>query len=153
MSERAFSRRRGRNGLSLRRQYRKGRRLSCTSHAAHSNGYPPLRNSACTRPDRRSRRAAAGATRTSIRGWSAGPTSPPSWSRRWGESGRRDFRRLVALLEQPLAAAGVGPDKRPVYHLVIAARKDAETGEMVDRHLADGEWRDIAATYLVSTVT
>ena len=65
-----------------------------------------------------------------------------------GESGRRDFRRLVALLEQPLAAAGVGPDKRPVYHLVIAAKKDPDTGEMVDRHLSDGQWRDIAATYL-----
>jgi len=65
-----------------------------------------------------------------------------------GESGRRDFRRLVSVLEQPLAAAGVGPEKKPVYHLVIAARKDAETGEMVDRHLSDEAWRDIAATYL-----
>jgi hypothetical protein len=65
-----------------------------------------------------------------------------------GESGRRDFRRLVALLEQPLAAAGVGPEKKPVYHLVIAARKDAETGAMVDWHLSDDAWRDIAATYL-----
>src|SRR5450759_4342446 len=52
------------------------------------------------------------------------------------------------LLEQPLAAAGVGPDKRPVYHLVIAAKKDAETGEMVDWHLSDEAWRDLAATYL-----
>jgi hypothetical protein len=65
-----------------------------------------------------------------------------------GESGRRDFRRLVALLEQPLAASGVGPGKKPVYHQVIAAKKDAETGAMVDRYLSDGEWRDIAATYL-----
>ena len=65
-----------------------------------------------------------------------------------GESERRDFRRLVSLLEQPLAAAGVGPDKRPVYHLVIAARKVPDTGAMVDRHLADDAWRDIAATYL-----
>jgi len=65
-----------------------------------------------------------------------------------GEDGRRDFRRLVSLLEQPLAAAGVGPEKRPVYHLVIAARKDPETGELVDRYLSDGEWRDIAETYL-----
>ncbi len=65
-----------------------------------------------------------------------------------GEDGRRDFRRLVSLLEQPLAVAGVGPEKRPVYHLVIAARKDAETGELVDRLLTDGEWRDIAETYL-----
>src|SRR5665811_1687784 len=31
---------------------------------------------------------------------------------------------------------------------VIAAKKDAETGAMVDRYLSDGEWRDIAATYL-----
>jgi len=65
-----------------------------------------------------------------------------------GEDGRRDFRRLVSLLEQPLAAAGVGPEKRPVYHLVIAARKDPETGGLVDRLLSDGEWRDIAETYL-----
>ena len=65
-----------------------------------------------------------------------------------GERGRRDFRRLVALLEQPLAAAGVGPEKRPVYHLVIAARKDPQTGRMADRYLTDAEWRDIAETYL-----
>ncbi len=65
-----------------------------------------------------------------------------------GEDGRRDFRRLVSLLEQPLAAAGVGPEKRPVYHLVIAARKDPVTGELVDRLLSDGEWADIAETYL-----
>jgi len=60
-----------------------------------------------------------------------------------GESGRRDFRRLVSLLDQPLAAAGVGRDKRPVYHLVISART-----ALVDRYLSDSEWRDIAVTYL-----
>ena len=65
-----------------------------------------------------------------------------------GERGRRDLRRLVSLLEQPLAAAGVGPEKRPVYHLVIAARKDPESGVMVDRYLQDAEWRDVAETYL-----
>jgi len=65
-----------------------------------------------------------------------------------GEDGRRDFRRLVSLLEQPLAAAGVGPEKRPVYHLVIAARKDPQSGELVDRYLSDWEWADIAETYL-----
>ncbi|MEP6463824.1 MAG: hypothetical protein ABJC62_10505, partial [Frankiaceae bacterium] len=64
-----------------------------------------------------------------------------------GERGR-DFRRLVSLLEQPLTAAGVGPEKRPVYHLVIAARKDPKSGEMVDRYLEDAEWRDIAEEYL-----
>jgi hypothetical protein len=65
-----------------------------------------------------------------------------------GGAGRRDFRRLVSLLEQPLAAAGVGPDKKPVYHLVIAARKDPKTGMLTDRYLTDGDWADIAATYL-----
>jgi len=62
--------------------------------------------------------------------------------------GLRDFRRLTSLLEQPLAAAGVGAEKRPVYHLIIAARKDPQTGVMVDRYLSDAQWRDIAETYL-----
>jgi len=65
-----------------------------------------------------------------------------------GGSGRRDFRRLMALLEQPLVAAGVGPDKRPVYHLVIAAKKDPETGVMVDPYLSDAQWRDISEEYV-----
>ncbi len=64
------------------------------------------------------------------------------------EQGLRDFRRLTSLLEQPLAAAGVGADKKPVYHLIIAAKKDPQTGAMVDRYLSDGQWRDIAETYM-----
>jgi len=64
------------------------------------------------------------------------------------EKGLRDFRRLTSLLEQPLAAAGVGADKKPVYHLIIAAKKDPATGAMVDRYLSDGQWRDIAETYM-----
>jgi len=64
------------------------------------------------------------------------------------EKGLRDFRRLTSLLEQPLAAAGVGADKKPVYHLIIAAKKDPQTGAMVDRYLSDGQWRDIAESYL-----
>ena len=59
----------------------------------------------------------------------AAGASPSCWSSRWPRP-------------------GVGPDKRPVYHLVIAAKKDAETGEMVDWHLSDEAWRDLAATYL-----
>jgi len=51
-------------------------------------------------------------------------------------------------LAELVAARALGPEKRPVYHLVIAARKDAETGELVDRWLSDGEWADIAETYL-----
>ena len=64
------------------------------------------------------------------------------------EKGLRDFRRLVSLLEQPLVAAGVGAEKKPVYHLVIAAKKDPRTGEMVDPYLTDEQWRDIAETYM-----
>jgi len=65
-----------------------------------------------------------------------------------GEGGRRDFRRLVSLLEQPLVAAGVGPDKRPVYHLVVAAKKDPDTGALVDPYLSDEAWGDIAGEYV-----
>jgi hypothetical protein len=64
------------------------------------------------------------------------------------EKGLRDFRRLTSLLEQPVAAAGVGADKKPVYHLIIAAKKDPQTGAMIDRYLSDGQWRDIAETYM-----
>jgi hypothetical protein len=65
-----------------------------------------------------------------------------------GEGGRRDFRRLVSLLEQPLVAAGVGPDKRPVYHLVVAAKKDPDTGALVDEYLSDEAWGDVAGEYV-----
>ena len=65
-----------------------------------------------------------------------------------GEGGRRDFRRLVSLLEQPLVVAGVGPDKRPVYHLVVAAKKDPDTGALVDRYLSDEAWGEIAGEYV-----
>ncbi len=63
-------------------------------------------------------------------------------------AGRRDFRRLVSLLEQPLVVAGVGPEKKPVYHLVVAARKDPKSGVLFDRCLTDADWADIAETYL-----
>jgi len=63
-------------------------------------------------------------------------------------AGLRDFRRLVAMLEQPLVAGGVGADKKPVYHLIIAARKDPETGQLVDAYLSDAQWRDIAEEYM-----
>jgi len=65
-----------------------------------------------------------------------------------GEGGRRDFRRLVSLLEQPLVAAGVGLDKRPVYHLVVAAKKDPDTGQLVDPYLSDEAWGDMAGEYV-----
>jgi hypothetical protein len=62
--------------------------------------------------------------------------------------GRRDFRRLAGLLTQPLQVAGVGPDDRPVYHLVASAAKDPHTGQLRDWLLSDAEWADIAAEYL-----
>ena len=54
----------------------------------------------------------------------------------------------MSLLEQPLVAAGVDAEKKPVYHLVVAARKDPDTGELADRYLSDDDWRDIAETYM-----
>ncbi len=62
--------------------------------------------------------------------------------------GRRDFRRLAGLLTQPLKLAGVGPDDRPVYHLVASAAKDPHSGQLRDRLLSDAEWADIAQEYL-----
>jgi hypothetical protein len=62
--------------------------------------------------------------------------------------GRRDFRHLVQMLTQPLYAAHVTPDHRPVYHLVAAAAKDPETGQLRDRLLTDSEWADIAEEYM-----
>jgi len=42
----------------------------------------------------------------------------------------------------------VGPDKRPVYHLVVAAKKDPDTGALVDEYLSDAAWGDIAGEYV-----
>jgi hypothetical protein len=63
-------------------------------------------------------------------------------------NGRPDIRRLAGLLTQPLQVAGVGPDDRPVYHLVASAAKDPHTGQLRDRLLTDADWADIAAEYL-----
>jgi hypothetical protein len=62
--------------------------------------------------------------------------------------GRRDFRHLVQMLTQPLYAAHLTPDHRPVYHLVAAAAKDPQTGQLRDRLLSDAEWGDIAEEYM-----
>src|SRR5690349_12018689 len=51
--------------------------------------------------------------------------------------GTRDFRRLVMLLGQPLAAlAGPGYDK-PVWHCSVRAAPE-------DRMLSDAEWAEVA---------
>ncbi|GAB7192790.1 relaxase/mobilization nuclease domain-containing protein [Kineococcus sp. NUM-3379] len=60
------------------------------------------------------------------------------------ERGERDFRSLIAALEAPLTAAGVGPDKKPVYHLIVSAAKANEAlGQPADRRLSDAEWREV----------
>jgi len=68
--------------------------------------------------------------------------------------GRPDVRRLAALLDAPLraagttrpprgprAGAGARPARGPVYHLAISAAP-------ADRLLSDTEWADIAGEYL-----
>ena len=58
--------------------------------------------------------------------------------------GTRDFRRLTALLEQPLAAqAGPGYHK-PVWHCAIRAAPE-------DRMLSDAEWALVAARVMHRT--
>ncbi len=54
------------------------------------------------------------------------------------QDGSRDFRRLIGLLAQPLAAlAGPGYDK-PVWHCAVRAAPG-------DRTLSDAEWAQVAA--------
>ena len=66
--------------------------------------------------------------------------------------GRRDFTEVVSRLSEPLALLGMNKTDlkaiKPVYHLTIAATKDADTGALVDRYLTDEQWADIAAEYL-----
>ncbi|MEV0732240.1 relaxase/mobilization nuclease domain-containing protein [Polymorphospora sp. NPDC050346] len=54
------------------------------------------------------------------------------------EAGHRDFRRLVALLEAPVAAeAEAARSPQPVYHLAVRAAAE-------DRLLTDNEWAELA---------
>ena len=68
------------------------------------------------------------------------------------DGGRRDFTDLVSSLNEPIVALGFSKAEvktvKPVYHLTIAAAKDPETGELVDRLLSDEQWADIAAEYM-----
>jgi hypothetical protein len=58
--------------------------------------------------------------------------------------GRRDFRRLTGLLQQPLAAAGDRAPARPVWHCVARAAP-------TDRMLSDTEWAHAAAEIMHRT--
>jgi hypothetical protein len=66
--------------------------------------------------------------------------------------GNRDFGALVSRLNEPVALLGFTKAElrrvKPVYHLTIAAAKDQQTGRMLDRHLSDEQWADIAAEYM-----
>jgi hypothetical protein len=58
--------------------------------------------------------------------------------------GRRDFRYLNGLLQQPLAALGRGAPNRPVWHCVARAAPG-------DRALSDDEWAKVAAEIMHRT--
>ena len=56
----------------------------------------------------------------------------------------RDFRRLVGLLEQPVAAIGKRAPKLYVWHCVLRAAPE-------DPDLRDGAWHDITARVMDRT--
>ena len=84
----------------------------------------------------------------STRTWSAAgsippPLSHPSTSTKTGKE-VRDFRRLVGLLEQPVAAIGKRAPKLYVWHCVLRAAPE-------DPDLGDGAWHDITARVMDRT--
>ncbi|MFI0448073.1 relaxase/mobilization nuclease domain-containing protein [Actinomadura sp. 6N118] len=58
--------------------------------------------------------------------------------------GRRDFRQLETLMQQPLALLGDRNHPRPVWHLSLRAHPD-------DPILSDAQWADIAAEVMDRT--
>jgi hypothetical protein len=60
------------------------------------------------------------------------------------EDGRRDFRRLFGLLNQPHAAMGSWALQRPVWHCSVRAAPE-------DRMLSDDEWAQIACDVMHRT--
>ncbi len=66
--------------------------------------------------------------------------------------GQRDFGALVSQLNEPVLALELDRAQlkrlKPVYHLSIAAAKEPENGALVDRHLTDEQWADIAREYM-----
>jgi len=59
-------------------------------------------------------------------------------------NGRKDFRRLVGMLEQPVKAAAVDPATKPVWHCALRCAPD-------DRRLTDAEWGEIARDVVART--
>ena len=60
------------------------------------------------------------------------------------ENGRRDFRHLTGLLQQPHAARGPRGSPRPVWHCSVRAAPD-------DRLLSDDEWAQVACDIMHHT--
>ena len=60
------------------------------------------------------------------------------------EDGRRDFRHLAGLLQQPHAALGPRGSPRPVWHCSVRAAPD-------DRILSDDEWGQVACEIMHRT--
>ena len=58
--------------------------------------------------------------------------------------GRRDFRRISGLLQQPHAALGPRNFERPVWHCAVRAAPE-------DRLLSDAEWAEIAGEIMHRT--
>lgn len=58
--------------------------------------------------------------------------------------GRRDFRQLVGLLEQPIEAAAVDRATKPVWHCALRCAPE-------DRRLTDAEWSDVARDVVTRT--
>jgi hypothetical protein len=58
--------------------------------------------------------------------------------------GRRDFRRLLGLLNQPHAAMGTRAMARPAWHCAVRAAPQ-------DRMLSDDEWAQIACDVMHRT--
>ena len=60
------------------------------------------------------------------------------------DDGRRDFRHLTGLLQQPHAALGPRGSPRPVWHCSVRAAPD-------DRILSDDEWAQVACEIMHRT--
>ncbi|TDD71118.1 relaxase/mobilization nuclease domain-containing protein [Actinomadura rubrisoli] len=61
-----------------------------------------------------------------------------------GPDGKRDFRRLDALMQQPLELLGERNHPKPVWHVAVRAHPD-------DPVLTDRQWADVAAEIMDET--
>ncbi|MEU8124954.1 hypothetical protein AB0C21_40105 [Spirillospora sp. NPDC049024] len=74
----------------------------------------------------------------------AGFDAPAALEPPIGRDGKRDFRRLDALMQQPLDLLGELNHPKPVWHVAVRAHPD-------DPVLSDRQWGDIAAEIMERT--